>query len=157
MRLMQMLLRQSAFEAQVAAQGSQRPPTHQRRTAHCSSAVHAGIRQPPFPSHMRPPGHLPKGSEEPLGTGLQVPSEPGSAQEVQSWLHAVLQQLPCAQNPLLHSLFEVHGVRSLPLQVPLRHGRPLAQSSSLAQTDLQMPRAMSQANGAQLKPSEPHG
>jgi hypothetical protein len=80
---MQMLLRQSAFEAQVAAHGWQRPPTHQRRTAHCSSDVHVGMRQPPFPSHRRPPGHLLKGSEVPLGTGLQVPIVPGSAHVVQ--------------------------------------------------------------------------
>ena len=79
----------------------------------------------------------------PSGTWRQTPTVPGTAHEKQVWLQAVLQQTPCAQNPLLHSSFEVHVAPKLPPQVPLRQGRPLAQSSSVAQTDLQMPRATS--------------
>ena len=138
----------AASEVQVAWHGRQRPSMHQRRTAHCSSAVHVGIAQLPAPSH-RDPGHLLNGSGAPLGTGLQTPTEPASAQEVQIPEQAVLQQTPWAQNPLLQSLLTVQGVLVMPPHVPLRQRMPAKQSSLLAQVVLQIPRATSQANGAQ--------
>jgi len=130
----------AASEVQVATHGRQRPSMHQRRTAHCSSAVHVGIMQLPAPSHMAP-GHPLNGSGAPLGTGLQTPMEPGSAQEVQLPEQAVLQQTPCAQNPLLHSLLAVQGVLVMPPHVPLRQRMPPKHSSLLAQVVLQSPRA----------------
>ena len=140
---------QSASETQRPTQGEQRLFMHQVRGPQSASVVHGGRAHRPVPSHTNPAAHWLCGSGAPFGTGLQTPMVPGSAHEKHVWLQAVLQQAPCAQNPLLHSLFRLHGVRSLPPQVPLRQGRPLAQSSSLAQTVLQMPRATSQANGAQ--------
>jgi hypothetical protein len=97
------------------------------------------------------------GSSEPLATGVHVPTVPGSAQEAQSWLQAVLQQTPWEQNPLWHSLLAVQAVGLPPPQRPERHATPLEQSSSPAQIVLQRPSATSQANGAQLKPRGPQG
>ena len=42
------------------------------------------------------------GSMAPVATLLQTPREPGSAQLRQAPSQAVWQQMPCAQNPLLH-------------------------------------------------------
>ena len=119
--------------------------------------MHVGIVQLAGVRHTTVRRTSVEGSGAPLGTGLQTPMEPGSAQEVHSPKQAVLQQTPWAQNPLLHSLLAVQmRARDAP-HVPLRQRTPPAQSSSLAQVVLQRPRATSQANGAQLTPSGPHG
>ena len=48
--------------------------------------------------------HLPWGSV-PLATLVQLPTVPGRLQAWQAFPHALLQQTPCAQNELPHSLF----------------------------------------------------
>jgi hypothetical protein len=45
----------------------------------------------------------------PLLLALQVPWNPGWLQASHSPLQAALQQTPCAQNPLVHSLLLVHA------------------------------------------------
>jgi hypothetical protein len=44
------------------------------------------------------------GSGDPVGTLVQVPSEPGSAHDLQAPLHAVPQQIPWAQIADAHSV-----------------------------------------------------
>ena len=48
----------------------------------------------------------------PAGTVEQVPPVPVSAHDMQLSAHAVRQQTPCAQKPLLHSLPAVHEAPS---------------------------------------------
>jgi hypothetical protein len=48
--------------------------------------------------------HIPDGSTFPVATLVHVPSVPASAHDWQAPLHALSQQKPCAQNPLLHWL-----------------------------------------------------
>jgi|SRR5215831_14030529 len=47
--------------------------------------------------------HMPAGSALPAVTLVQVPSVPFSAQERHAPVQALLQQIPWAQNPLVHS------------------------------------------------------
>jgi hypothetical protein len=48
--------------------------------------------------------HWLAGSETPAGTAVQVPALPVSAHDMQVDPQAVVQQIPCAQIPVLHSV-----------------------------------------------------
>ena len=68
-----------------------------------------------------------------FGTGMQVPSVPGRAQEKQGPSHFVVQQAPCAQKPLAHSASAEQAAGCGLPQDPSTHGMPCAQSSAVAQ------------------------
>lgn len=83
----------------------------------CVHTTPAGyLRQLPEPLHVPSLPQLPTpsswqvplGSAPPVGTAAQTPFVAGSAHEKQTPLHAVLQQTPCAQTPLEHSMACVH-------------------------------------------------
>jgi hypothetical protein len=48
------------------------------------------------------------GSGDPVGTFVQVPSEPESAHDLQAPVQVVAQQIPCAQIPDPHSVLPEH-------------------------------------------------
>src|SRR6185437_6560414 len=83
---------------------SQHTPPAQCPLRHCASAAHAVPLAPtqlPLPSHWLGARHVP-GSCCPLGAFVQVP---GLAPTLQAWqvpVHAVSQQLPSTQWPLVH-------------------------------------------------------
>jgi hypothetical protein len=52
--------------------------------------------------------HLPCGST-PLATLVQLPTVPARLHAWHAFPHALLQQTPCAQNALAHSLLAEHG------------------------------------------------
>jgi hypothetical protein len=80
----------------AAPTGWQEPAPSQRRSwAERASALQAGLQ-------------LPSGSDMPAGMGVQVPTEPASAQLWQA-PQATLQQTPSAQVPLAHSEPWVQG------------------------------------------------
>jgi hypothetical protein len=71
----------------------------------------------------------------PLGTSVQTPSEPDSAHDRHDPLHAVAQQIPCAQVPDRHSVWVEHeaplGLRPQELAVqtfPVEHSALVAQA-----------------------------
>jgi hypothetical protein len=78
--------------------------------------------------------HCSCGSGERSGTGVQSPSEEGSAQDLQAAVQAELQHTPCAQPPDSHSPPALH---SAPLgffpQEPFTQKLPATQSASLVQ------------------------
>ena len=83
--------------------------------AHCVPAAY--FRQPPAPSHMPSFPHVlapwsvhwPSGSV-PVGTFVQVPRLPPTAHDWQVPAHAVAQQKPCWQNPVMHSVPAPHAI-----------------------------------------------
>jgi hypothetical protein len=68
------------------------------------------------------PTHWFAGSVPPAATGVQVPALPASAQDMQLDPHAVAQQTPCAQIPVLHSVppAQVAPVDFSPHEPPLQ-------------------------------------
>jgi hypothetical protein len=72
-----------------------------------------------------------------LGTGVQVPTVPGRAQEKQGPSQLVAQQTPCAQKPLTHSALTEQAVSWKVPQAPFTHGVPGAQSAAVAQEEWQ--------------------
>lgn len=90
----------------------------------------------------------PAGSAAPAATGVQVPALPLIAQDRQLPPQVVLQQTPCAQTPLPHS---VPVWQTAPFDLrphdPLLQYWPAAQSASVVQLDLQALRP--QTNGKQ--------
>jgi hypothetical protein len=84
-----------------------------------------------------------------LGTGVQIPIVPGSAHEKQGLSHLVVQQTPCAQNPVAHSASVEQAAGSRPPQVAFTQGVPGAQSSAVAQAVWQAIVCGSQAYGKQ--------
>ena len=74
------------------------------------------------------------GSGDPVGTLVQVPSEPASAHDLQAPLQVVAQQIPCAQMPLVHSFAAAHAA-PLPLSPhePAVHTAGATQSASAVQ------------------------
>jgi hypothetical protein len=76
----------------------------------------------------------------PAGTVEQVPPVPVSEHDMQVPVHAVLQQTPCAQNPLLHSPPAVHAAPSgFSPQLDAVQTLPLVQSALAVQLARQLP------------------
>jgi len=76
----------------------------------------------------------------PAGTVEQVPPVPVSAHDMQFPVHAVRQQTPCAQNPLLHSLPAVQAPPSgLRPQLDAVQTLPEVQSADVVQLAWHMP------------------
>ena len=118
-------------------------PAGQDGGAHCVPASYSW--QPPAPSQkpvMPQPEvlcvvHWPFGSMPPAVIGLQAPSVPTSAHDMQLPLQAVMQQTPWAQNPLWQSPGAAQlapGGRKP--HDPLLQTLGVAQSASAVQVDL---------------------
>ena len=76
----------------------------------------------------------------PAGTVEQVPPVPVSEHDMQLPVHAVLQQTPCAQNPLLHSLPAMQAAPSgLRPQLDAVQTLPLVQSVDVVQLAWHIP------------------
>jgi hypothetical protein len=76
-----------------------------------------------------------QGQTEPSGswlaaTGVQVPRFPGKAQDEQTPSHVDVQQTPCAQTPLRHSVLALQRPPSEPvaMQMPSTQVEPVAHS-----------------------------
>jgi hypothetical protein len=104
-------------------------------------------RQPPLPSQVpsvpqvaAPASvHWFNGSW-PAGTVEQVPPVPVRAHDRQVPVQAVLQQTPCAQKPLLHSVPPAHAAPSgLSPQLDAVQTFPLVQSALVVQVASQLP------------------
>ena len=106
-----------------------------------------------LPSAVQVGPQVPEGSFIPAGTGVHLPTDPGTAQETQLPVHAVSQHTPWAQWPLWHSAALAHawpGGR-WPHE-PWRHTAGATHSPSPVQLDAQAA-APPQRKGAQLPPA----
>jgi hypothetical protein len=75
----------------------------------------------------------------PAGTVEQVPPVPVSAQDMQLPVHAVRQQTPCAQIPLLHSIPAMQGAPSgFRPQLCAVQTLPVVQSMDVVQVEGQL-------------------
>ena len=96
--------------SQLRASGAVVAPAGHDGGAHSVPAAYSW--QPPAPSQtpvvaqLAAPWsrHWPAGSRSPAATGTQLPALPMTAHDMQVPAQAVLQQAPCAQIPLAHSL-----------------------------------------------------
>jgi hypothetical protein len=85
----------------------------------------------------------------PAGTDVQVPARLGRLQERQPPVHCRLQQTPCWQNPVAHSLWSWQAVPPAFLaQVPPIQKKSVAQSADVVHAVRQVPPAP-QAKGSQ--------
>jgi hypothetical protein len=92
--------------------------------------------------------HRPAGSGAPVGTSVQVPMAVGSAHVRQFPVHAVAQQMPCAQKPDAHSpaLEQKAPTSFLPHELVASHVLGIWQSALVRQDAKQ--RAPLHAKGA---------
>jgi hypothetical protein len=72
----------------------------------------------PLPSHAKFPLHPVSGSIPPFTTSVHVPWCPLTLHAMHVPAHAVPQQYPSTQNPLVQSLLCVHSCPALSLQLP---------------------------------------
>ena len=130
--------------SQVRASVAVVDPVGHEGGAHCVPAAYSW--QPPAPSQKpvipQPAApwavHCPFGSMPPAAIGLQLPSVPTSAHDLQLPVQAVAQQTPCSQNALWQSpgAAQLAPIGRRPHE-PLRQTFGGAQSPSAAQVDLQ--------------------
>jgi hypothetical protein len=93
--------------------------------------------------------HWPAGSAPPAAIGVHMPALPASAHDTHEPVQAVLQQAPCAQVPLTHSVPSPQMAPSgLRPQDPPLHEPGGAQSASAVQVDLHA--AVPQRKGKQV-------
>jgi hypothetical protein len=117
----------------------------QAAAAHCVPLTYD--RQPPLPSHVPSVPQLAApwslhwfSGSWPAGTVEQVPPVPVSAHDMQLPAHAVLQQTPCAQKPLLHSGPAAQAAPSgLRPQLDAVQTLPVVQSALVEQLAWQLP------------------
>ena len=119
-------------------------PTGQDGAAHSTPAAWSWHPPAPLQNPVAPQVEAfcamqtPAGSIPPMGTGEQVPSSPGSAQDLQLPLQSLVQQTPCEQMPLPHSpRVPQTAPGGLRPQEPALHEAGGAQSASAVQVDLQ--------------------
>ena len=87
--------------------------------------------------------HVPVGSTPFTGTGPQVPAEVATAHDTHVPAHAVRQQTPCAQMPVVHSVPSPHVAPG-----DLRPHDPLLQTEGATQSESEVHVA--------LQTEEPH-
>jgi hypothetical protein len=150
-------LTQVPAPSQVAPAVNVVPPAGQVAAAHEVPRAYfwqAPAAHLPFSSQLPAPWSLqpPAGSGIPVGTSVQTPSEPESAQERHDPVQAVAQQIPCAQVFETHSALVEHeaplGLR--PHELPAQ-AFPVEHSALVAQAEKHF--APLQANGAQAMAS----
>jgi hypothetical protein len=114
--------------------------------------THEGVEQTVpagWPWQGPPSSHLP--SRLPLGTGVQIPTLPGSAQDRHDPSHRELQHTPAAQKPLAHSTPVEHSAAGMwPPQLPFVQDA-FEHCALVSQALKHRPFAWSHANGAHTK------
>jgi hypothetical protein len=100
---------------------SQHFPSTQNPVPHCDASVHGVppmFLHAPSPLHAKSPLQLVSSSTPPFGTFVHVPRCPVTLHAMHCAVHAVPQQYPSTQKPLVHAPFALHGCPLLSLHAP---------------------------------------